>query len=106
MTSVTTFNARGGRQYGLEAQRAVLALEGMVMIDEMEEKRPAVICLHCGKYTPLPVAINHGRFVVKFQDARRRMSIIRCSSCGKEAPYLARHIIVLAETHESVGAAA
>jgi RNase P subunit RPR2 len=86
------------------AQR--LLWEGMVMIDEMEEKHAAVICLHCGKYTPLPVAINHGRFVVTFQDARRRMSIIRCSSCGKEAPYLARHIIVLAETRASIGVGA
>ena len=76
------------------------------MIDEMEKKHPAVICLHCGKHTSLPVPINHGRFAVTFQEARRRMSIIRCSNCGKEAPYLARHIIVLAETHESLGAAA
>jgi len=76
------------------------------MIDEMEEKHAAVICLHCGKYTPLPVAISHGRFAVTFQDARRRMSIIRCSNCGKEAPYLARHVIILAEIRDSVGVGA
>jgi hypothetical protein len=76
------------------------------MIDEMEDKHAAVICLHCGKHTPLSVPINHGPLAVTFKDSHRRMSIVRCFSCGKEAPYLARHVIVLAETPDTVGAAA
>lgn len=76
------------------------------MIDEREIKHAAVICLHCGKHTPLPVPINYGPFAVTFQDSQRRMSIVRCSSCGKEAPYLARHVIVLAELPNTVSAAA
>jgi hypothetical protein len=79
--------------------------QGVIMIEEME-KSAAVICLHCGKHTPLPLPANRERFAGRFAFSYRRLSIVRCFSCGKEAPYLASDVIVPAKFPVNVSAAA
>ena len=76
------------------------------MIDDLKAKQAGVICLHCGRHTPLPISVNQGRLVEGFAVLLRRLSIVRCSSCGKEGPYLASDVIVPAEMPVNVSVAA
>jgi hypothetical protein len=78
----------------------------VIMIEDTEEKSAAVICLHCGQHTPLPLPANRERFAGRFAVSYRRLSIVRCFICGKEAPYLASDVIVPAEFPVNVSAAA
>jgi hypothetical protein len=72
------------------------------MIDEMEENHAGVVCLYCGMHTPLPILMNRRSLTGTFPDSNRRVSIVRCCVCGKEAPYLARDVIVLGEASDTV----
>jgi ribosomal protein L37E len=56
-----------------------------------------VICLHCGMDTPVPATTSCATVAGIFLELDHHISIVRCRSCGKEAPYLASDILVLAE---------
>jgi len=65
------------------------------MIEPMEEGITGVVCLHCGMHTPLSSSTSRGRTARVLTAARPQISLIRCTGCGKEAPYLADEIVVL-----------
>ena len=52
-------------------------------------QQSGVVCLFCGRSTPLPEAAGPRT------SEERRGVIIRCRVCGKEAPYKAEEIIDL-----------
>jgi RNase P subunit RPR2 len=56
-----------------------------------------VVCLFCGRSTPLPEAAEPRT------SEERRVVIIRCRVCGKEAPYQADEIVDL-QDETAVGA--
>jgi len=60
-----------------EAINAIKAIEAIA--------RKKVTCIFCGRGTPVP-AVSPGTFAFGFP---RRISIIRCTGCGKEATYRA-----------------
>lgn len=78
------------------------------MIDRLEGQQAGVVCLHCGKQIPLPISfsMNQGPMTESVPVLSRRMSIVRCRLCGKEAPYLARHIITVSSVPDAARAAA
>jgi hypothetical protein len=47
--------------------------------------------------TPVPATMSRATVAGIFSDLEHHISIVRCRSCGKEAPYLASDILVLAE---------
>jgi len=65
------------------------------MIEKMEPEVRGVVCLHCGMQTPIPNSTSRGSSASPFATPRRKISLIRCTGCGKEAPYLAEEIVVL-----------
>jgi hypothetical protein len=65
------------------------------MIEKMEPEVTGVVCLHCGIQTPIPNSMSRGSSTNVFATPRRKISLIRCAGCGKEAPYLAEEIVVL-----------
>jgi len=65
------------------------------MIEKIETAISGVVCLHCGMHTPLPNSTSRPRSASVFITAKPKISLIRCTGCGKEAPYLADEIVVL-----------
>jgi RNase P subunit RPR2 len=60
------------------------------MTQEQEKSQQSgVMCLFCGSSTPLPAAAGPRT------SEERRVVIIRCRVCGKEAPYQADEIVDL-----------
>ena len=55
-----------------------------------------VTCLFCGARTPIPTStdIETGR---EFDHSSSRYCIVRCSLCGKEAPYLSSELLDIDE---------
>ena len=82
------------------------ALRGSVMIDKMEPAIAGVVCLHCGMDTPLPNSTSRGRSEKAFVTSKPRLALIRCTGCGKEAPYLANQIVILGRTSNAASCAA
>jgi hypothetical protein len=72
---------------GIESQR----LETVI--------RKEVTCLFCGLPTPVP-ASGPSRFG---SHVPRRISIVRCRVCGKEAPYRSCDIFEFAEECQAPG---
>jgi len=70
-------------------------IRGPVMIEQLEEGITGVVCLHCGMPTSLSNSTSQGRSARVFTTTRPQISLIRCTGCGKEAPYLADEIVVL-----------
>ncbi len=70
------------------------------MIEKLESAITGVVCLHCGMNTPLPNSKTQGRSANVFSTPRPNVSLIRCTGCGKEAPYLAEEIVVLERTSD------
>jgi hypothetical protein len=66
------------------------------MIENLEPAIAGVICLHCGIHTPIPNYTSHARSanLITPSVSRRKISLIRCTGCGKEAPYLADEIVI------------
>jgi hypothetical protein len=60
------------------------------MFREITKDLAGVFCLHCGMNTPVHVSADRG----PSEGGVTSISIIRCQSCGKEAPYLADEIVV------------
>ena len=67
------------------------------MIADGKQTHAEVICLHCGMDTPVPGSTSGVTVAGIFSDLEHHVSIVRCRSCGKEAPYLASDILILAE---------
>jgi hypothetical protein len=65
------------------------------MIEKLEPQVTGVVCLHCGMQTPFSCFANQGKSASAYAAPRRKVLLIRCSGCGKEAPYLAEEIVVL-----------
>jgi RNase P subunit RPR2 len=76
------------------------------MIEELEDKSTGVICLHCGAHIPLPNSRIRGSSGRISNDSNRRLLIVRCCECGKEAPYLAIEITALKRKPKAIGSAA
>jgi hypothetical protein len=72
------------------------------MIEKLEPAIIGVVCLHCGMNTPLPNPNSQGRSANVLSKPRSSVSLIRCTGCGKEAPYLAEEIVVLERTSDFV----
>lgn len=56
-----------------------------------------VNCLHCGMDTPVPESSSDVTVAGIFSDLEHHITIVRCRSCGREAPYLASDILILDE---------
>jgi len=67
---------------------------GAVMI-ELEEGISGVVCLHCKMHTPAPNSVSRGNSAPVSTSVRPQISLILCTGCVKEAPYLADEIVVL-----------
>jgi hypothetical protein len=65
------------------------------MIEQLEEGTKGVVCLHCGMDTPVTNSLSRGPSARVFTAVRPQISLIRCTGCGKEAPYLADEIVFL-----------
>jgi hypothetical protein len=65
------------------------------MIEKLEPQVTGVVCLHCGMQTPFSRFANQGKSASAYAAPLRKVLLIRCSGCGKEAPYLAEEIVVL-----------
>lgn len=61
-------------------------------------RQAEVNCLHCGMDTPIPESSSGAKVAGIFSGLEHHITIVRCRSCGKEAPYLATDIVVLTET--------
>jgi hypothetical protein len=55
-----------------------------------------VVCIFCGLPTPVQTA-REGTFTTDVFQLDRRVSIVRCEVCGKEAPYPAYEITEFGE---------
>jgi hypothetical protein len=66
------------------------------MNKQMELSNREVVCLHCKMHTCLSNPTNLRRFSDGFIAARPKIELVRCTTCGKEAPYLAEEIMVTA----------
>ena len=55
-----------------------------------------VICIFCGRPTPAPASCE-GTLAAHVGRPNRRVSIVRCEVCGKEAPYLVHEITEFGE---------
>jgi hypothetical protein len=64
------------------------------MNEQREQNLNGVVCLHCGADTPLPASTRRSLFN-GMTILTPAVSIVRCHSCGKEAPYLADQIVVI-----------
>ncbi|MGD0906858.1 MAG: hypothetical protein ABSA96_04715 [Candidatus Acidiferrales bacterium] len=62
------------------------------MADTNERHVTGVVCIHCGMNTVVPGSTNQWHRAGDFW--RPQVSVVRCTKCGKEAPYLAEEIIV------------
>ncbi len=63
-------------------------------MNETLDRKASVVCLFCGLQTPVgPDWIAHAS----------RASIIRCESCGKEAPYYPSEVIQMDRKARAVG---
>jgi hypothetical protein len=67
------------------------------MMNMNERNVTGVVCLHCGMNTVMPDSKTERRGTGEYR--RTQMSIVRCTECGKEAPYLAKEIIVLSRSN-------
>lgn len=76
------------------------------MIEKMQPGIAGVVCLHCGMQTPVQNPTSRGSSTNVFAAPRRKISLIRCAGCGKEAPYLAEEIVVLERFSHAVSYAA
>ena len=65
------------------------------MIEQLEVGITGVVCLHCGMHTPVPNSVSRGNSAPVSTSVRPQISLIRCTGCGKEAPYLADEIVFL-----------
>lgn len=65
------------------------------MIEQLNEGTTGVVCLHCGMPTAFSNSNRRERSAHHLSTVRPRVSLIRCTGCGKEAPYLAAEIVVL-----------
>jgi hypothetical protein len=72
------------------------------MIDQRKQSHGGVICVHCGMHISLP-SFTNGSSSGTSSEPERHISIARCDTCGKEAPYLASDIIVIAEVYRITG---
>lgn len=73
-------------------------VRGPAMTEKLEPAITGVVCLHCGMNTPLPNPNSQGRPANVLTKPRPNVSLIRCTGCGKEAPYLAEEIVILERT--------
>jgi len=65
------------------------------MIEKREEGIAGVVCLHCGLPTCISVSSSWMGSNRKSTEPRPPVSIIRCTECGGEAPYLADEIVMM-----------
>jgi hypothetical protein len=72
------------------------------MIEKLEAAFTGVVCLHCGMNTPFPNPNSQESSANVLTKPRPSVSLIRCTGCGKEAPYLAEEIVVLERTSDFV----
>ncbi len=61
------------------------------------KRKAEVNCLHCGMDTTVPESASALTVAGIFSDLEHHITIVRCRSCGKEAPYLASDIVILDE---------
>ena len=76
------------------------------MVEKLEPIVRGVVCLHCGMNTPFPNPTSRGSSANEFAIPKAKVSLIRCTGCGKEAPYLAEEIVVLKKLSHSASYAA
>jgi hypothetical protein len=69
--------------------------KGRVMMENLEPGIAGVVCLHCGMDTPIPNSGGRGRSARIIATPRPPILLIRCTTCGKEAPYLGNQIVNL-----------
>jgi hypothetical protein len=62
---------------------------------ELEDAVTGVVCLHCGLNTPVPSSARRGVSAQGAKKLRPPITLIRCTECGREAPYLANEIVIL-----------
>jgi hypothetical protein len=76
------------------------------MIDKREERIVGVVCLHCGLPTRISNNSSWGRAAEVAAAPQSQISIIRCTECGGEAPYLANEIVMMRSVPNAVSRAA
>lgn len=74
-------------------------------MERAEQLHRGVICLHCGMPTPFSKGTD-GESSSSGAEVRLRISLVRCTVCGKEAPYLGRDVVTLSPTHHIISCAA
>ncbi len=72
------------------------------MVEQLEENLTGVTCLFCGLPTPLAVSTNQGTSAGVIANSSPRLFIVRCSECGKEAPYFAHEVVVFKGTSHAM----
>ena len=92
-----SLQATGGVAYRQLTKRNVrdAANMGAVMIAKLEQQITGVVCLHCRMQTSFPDTMNLEHRVQAPATARPNVVLIRCTACGKEAPYLTNELMVL-----------
>jgi hypothetical protein len=75
------------------------------MSNQVEEDVVGVVCLHCGIRTPIWSSACQGDSLRVSRAFRPPVSLVRCRECGKEAPYLAGEIVLLAQRSRIAAAA-
>jgi hypothetical protein len=65
------------------------------MIEQPEVGITGVVCLHCGMDTPVSNSMSSAQSARPVEIVRPQISLIRCTGCGKEAPYLADEVVFL-----------
>ena len=65
------------------------------MTDEIQNTSSGVVCLYCGKKMPLSVPMKRAIAATVGSSSYHRVSIVRCTECGKEASYLPSEIVNL-----------
>jgi hypothetical protein len=65
------------------------------MTNEFNDMKNGVVCLYCSAKMPLSAPMKRAMAAVGGSGFIHRVSIVRCTKCGKEASYLPSEIVNL-----------
>jgi hypothetical protein len=80
----------------LEPTKARLSHHGgKAMTEQVKGSSNGVVCLYCGKKMAITAPARRAVAAGAGTSSGSRVSIVRCSACGKEASYLPSEIVNL-----------